>query len=267
MRLMLLMSIACAAAAQAQDAGGPSSLREMIDAAVKQVEIFDSAEATQPAEPLVALRWANNARGSEDGMTLLYVFRGRPLATACVYPWDGKLIHDLESLSRFSIVGRKDGAVIWHPQQSSLAFAPIPDAPAPAATRAQRLRQLKSLAEQFQSAMLGWKADSTDREQLRLLPKPLYRYEPKGGPVIDGAVFAFVMGTDPESLLLIEAVQSGDKLAWEFAFARRTSGELEGRHRERIVWHADRYPVMKDPNQPRFSVGTPIPREWLAPAK
>ena len=84
--------------------------------------------------------------------------------------------------------------------------------------------------------MLGWKADSTDREELRLLPKPLYRYEPKAGPVIDGAVFAFVMGTDPESLLLIEAVKSGGKqsgssrlpaarrASWKAATRRRSCG-------------------------------------------
>ena len=258
------MAFVCAADARAQEAAAPKSLREMIDASVKQVEIFDSLESTQPAEPLVALRWANNARGSEDGTTLLYVFRGRPLATACLYPWDHKLVQDFESLSRFSIVGKKDGTVIWHPQQPSVSFSPIPDAPAPEATRAQRLRQLRTLSEQFQSVMLGWKADNTDREQLRLLPKPLYRYEPKGGPVIDGAVFAFVMGTDPESLLLIEAVEHGDTARWEFAFARRTSGELEGRHRDKVVWHAARYPAMKDPNQPRISVGTPIPPALLA---
>jgi hypothetical protein len=75
------------------------------------------------------------------------------------------------------------------------------------------------------------------------------------------------MGTDPESLLLIEAVQEGDKSIWEFAFARRTSGELEGRHRDKVVWHAPRYPAMKDPNQPRFSLGTPIPPALLAPSR
>jgi len=239
------------------------TLREMIDASVKQVEIFAGSEAKTPADPLVALRWANNARGSEDGTTLLYIFKGRPLAAACLYPWDGRLVHDFESLSRGKIIGRKDGADIWHPQ-AGLQFAPIPDAPVPEATPAQRLRQLRVLSEQFQSAMLGWKADSTDREQLRLLPKPLYRYEPNAGPVIDGAVFAFAMGTDPESLLLIEAVEKDGKRAWEFAFARRTSGELEGRHREKVVWHADRYPAMKDPDLPRISVGAPIPPELLA---
>ena len=126
---------------------------------------------------------------------------------------------------------------------------------------------LRSLAEEFQSSMLGWKADSTDREELRLLPRPLYRYEPKDGPILDGAVFAFVMGTDPESLLLIEAVKGDNGNAkWEFAFARRTSGELEGRHKDKVVWHADRYPGMKDPNQPRLSIGQAIPPELLPAA-
>ena len=118
---------------------------------------------------------------------------------------------------------------------------------------------MKSLAAEFQSSMLGWKADSTDREELRLLPRPLYRYEPNGdagkeSTVIDGAVFAFVMGTDPESLLLIEAVKRGEKETWEFGFARRTSGELEGRHKDKVVWHANRYPQSTDPAQPHFSI-------------
>jgi hypothetical protein len=241
----------------------PQSLRELIDAAVDQVEVFANADAKDPAKPILALRWANNARGSEDGMTILYVHAGRPLAAACLYPWDKRLIHDFQSLSREKIVARKDGALVWQPQESSVEYAPIPDAPAPAETPTQRLRQLKSLAEQFQSAMLGWKADSTDREELRLLTRPLYRYEPKSGPVIDGAVFAFVMGTDPESLLLIEAVKGDDgKPTWQFAFARRTSGELEGRHQDKVVWHADRFP-QGGPTKSHFGIGSPIPADLL----
>jgi hypothetical protein len=259
----LLLIVVAQETGRAQQPGEFKTLRELIDASVKQVEIFDGTGAKAPAEPLVALRWANNARGSEDGTTLLYILAGKPLAAACLYPWDKKLVHDFEGLSRGKLIGRKDGADIWHPQ-TGLAFAPIPGADPPDEAPAQRLRQMRALSEQFQSVMLGWKADSTDREQLRLLPKPLFRYEPKSGPVIDGAVYAFVMGTDPESLLLIEAVESAGRRQWEFAFARRTSGELEGRHKGTVVWHADRYPEMKDPNQPRISVGTPIPPELLA---
>jgi hypothetical protein len=254
----------CSLLAQdATPASEPKSLRELIDAAVTSIDVLADADAKDPAKPLVALRWANNARGSEDGMTLLYVFEGRPLATACLYPWAGRLVHDFESISRGNIVARRESQIVWQPKESGVKFAPIPDAPPPEATPKERLRQMKSLAEQFQSSMLGWKADSTDREELRLLPRPLYRYESKDAAIIDGAVFAFVMGTDPESLLLIEAVSKGGEPAWEFAFARRTSGELEGRHKDKIVWHADRYPPNNDPSKPHFSIGAPIPAELL----
>jgi hypothetical protein len=244
------------------------SLRELIDAAVTSIDVLADADAKEVAQPLVALRWANNARGSEDGMTLLYVFEGKPLATACLYPWNKRLVHDFESLSRGNIVARKGSQLVWQPKESGVKFGSIPQAAPPEDTPTQRLRQMKALAEQFQSSMLGWKADSTDREELRLLPRPLYRYEPKEGAatgkvVIDGAVFAFVMGTDPESLLLIEAIKEGDRAAWEFAFARRTSGELEGRHKGKVVWHADRYPQTNDPTKPHFSIGAPIPPDLL----
>jgi hypothetical protein len=261
---LAFLTAPCAILAQEESPlAEPKSLRELIDAAVTSIDVFADADAKEPAKPVVALRWANNARGSEDGMTLLYVLEGRPLATACLYPWDKRLIHDFESISRGNIVARKDSQLVWQPKESGVQFARIPDAPPPEETPAQRLRQMKSLAEQFQSSMLGWKSDSTDREELRLLPRPLYRYESKDVAVFDGAVFAFVMGTDPESLLLIEAVNKGGEKAWEFAFARRTSGELEGRHKDQVVWHADRYPPNNDPSKPHFSIGAPIPPELL----
>jgi hypothetical protein len=248
----------------------PGTLREMIDASVDEIHIFADANVTERAKPLVALRWANNSRGdgSEDAATALYIYAGRPLAVACFYPWNGRLVRDFEGIARRPVVGRRDGAIIWHPESTAVQFADVPDAPPPEPTRSQRLRQMKSLAEQFGSTMLGWKSDDSDREELRLLPRPLCRYEPTEGEIIgsdvfDGAVFAFVMGTDPESLLLLEAVQQGDKTRWQYAFARRTSGELEGRHRDKVVWTAPRYPGTHDPREPHFSVGTLIPPELL----
>jgi hypothetical protein len=262
-----------------EDRPAPTNLRELIDAAVTQIEVLPAAgdqEADQePAKPLVALRWANNQRGSEDGLTILYIHKGRPLAAACLYPWAGELIHDFEALGRGKIEARRTGKTeaLWQPRESGVVFADIADAAPPDATAAGRLRQLKALAGQFQSTMLGWKSDDTDREELRLLPRPLYRYATGDGPVIDGAafdgaVFAFVMGTDPESLLLLEAVEDrGGKAKWQYGFARRTSGQLEGRHRDKVVWSAARYPETKDSRRPHFSVGTPIPSELLPTEK
>jgi hypothetical protein len=195
----------------------------------------------------VVMRWANNSRGSDDGMTVLYLAAGRPEAVCCVYPWQDSLMHEFGSLSRGTFVGKRDGHVAWTPAQPGLEFRPVPAADIPAASPGARLRQMKQLAGQFSSTMLGWKSDRSDRETLRLLPKPLYRYDSKRPDVLDGAVFAFVQGTDPESLLLIEAFKAKGASQWQYAFARRTSGELEGRHHDTVVWHADRFPQTSDP--------------------
>lgn len=244
-----------------EDAKEPSTLRELIDQSSKSYEVFANAQSEEPAEIIVALRWANNSRGSEDGTTVLYVAGGRPLAVCCIYPWASRLEHGFESLSRDKIVARRDGLVVWQPQEPGVKFATIPEAPTPEEGRTQRLRQMKMLAEQFQATMLGWKADSTDREELRLLSKPLYRYDPKAGPVIDGAVFAFVTGTDPEVLLLIEAVKAGASTTWQYAFVRRTSGQLEGRWQDNVVWEAARFPQQTDPKKSYYTIGTPLPPE------
>ena len=240
----------------AQQDSQAAKIRAVIDEVIGQHEVFIDSEGTVPLKVIPALRWSNNTRGTENAVTVLYVDKGRPFAAACLFPFDRGMIHDFQSLSREAdkIVARRDGRIVWQPQKAGVEFAPIPDAPDPADSRAARLRQIKQLAERFQSTMLGWKSESNDQEQLRLLNRPLYRYEPETGPVIDGAVFAFVQGTDPESLLLIELVQESSRPTWVYAFARRTAGKLEGRLDDKVVWTAPLNPEYKDPNGPHFTV-------------
>jgi hypothetical protein len=57
----------------------PKTVREFIDKSLKSYSVYPNADSDRPAEILTALRWANNTRGSEDGVTLLYVHGGRPL--------------------------------------------------------------------------------------------------------------------------------------------------------------------------------------------
>ncbi len=193
-------------------------------------------------------------------MTVLYQADGVPQAVCSIYPWEQQLCHEFDSLSRGQFVGRFQGNNVWTPTQPGVEFKPIPAAEPPGETPAVRLRQMKSLAAGFSSTMLGWRSDKSDREALRLLPQPLYRYEASPtGQRYDGAVFAFVQGTDPESLLLIEAVRHNDALVWEFAFVRQTSGELEGRHRETVVWHADRFPASNHPQGVHLTIPVPLP--------
>jgi hypothetical protein len=235
-------------------------IRTVIDEVLQRHQVFPSPESQEPLQVVPALRWSNNTRGTLNALTVLYVRKGRPYAVACLFPYDRGMIHDFQSLARESdpIVARRGGETVWRPQTAGVEYAPIPDAPAPRGSRPERLLQMKLLSERFESTLLGWKPDSNDKEKLRRLPQPIYRYDPEPGPVVDGAVFAFVQGTDPESLLLIELVQEGPKQHWVYAFARRTAGKLEGRLDGKVVWTAPLNPQYKDPRAPRFTVHMPL---------
>ena len=53
-----------------------------------------------------------------------------------------------------------------------------------------------------------------------------------------GALFAFVQGTDPEVLLLIESRRDDAGAAWKYGLARMTSRALAARHNDQEVWTA-----------------------------
>jgi hypothetical protein len=235
-------------------------LRAVIDQVLGRHAVFPSPESKEPLQVIPALRWSNSTRGTLNALTVLYVRKGRPYAVACLFPYDRGMIHDFQSLARESdkIVARRGGETVWRPEKAGVTYALIPDAPAPRSTRPERLRQMKKLAERFESTMLGWKIDTNDQEKLRRLPQPIYRYDPEPGPVVDGAVFAFVQGTDPESLLLIELAQEESQQRWVYAFARRTAGKLEARLDGKVVWTAPLNPEYKDPRLPHFTVHIPL---------
>ena len=62
---------------------------------------------------------------------------------------------------------------------------------------------------------------------MRLLTEPLYRYENTKGDLIDGGLFAFVVATDPDAFLLIEARRTKGGAA-ERRFATRMYTEVSG---------------------------------------
>jgi hypothetical protein len=80
-----------------------------------------------------------------------------------------------------------------------------------------------------------------------LLTQPLYRYEgldpgklDRG--VLDGAIFSFAVGTDPEVLLVLEARQLKDGARWEFAIARFHYVEMKAKYKDREVFSAEALP-------------------------
>jgi hypothetical protein len=69
-------------------------------------------------------------------------------------------------------------------------------------------------------------------------------------------MFAFVMGTDPEVVLLLEAVEREGKAVWQYAVARATAYAVEASLGDEVVWS-----VQSGPNPTNLmQIFRPIPR-------
>lgn len=198
------------------------------------------AELKFVSEPI--LRWSNPQQGTIYGGVFVWTLEGRPEIVASIFKWFAPHTHlsaEFHSLATGSVTASRDGGAVWWASQPGIAFQPVPDAPPPAATAAARLRQLRDLAKEFKSI-------KTDRDgnrgDLRLLPQPIYRYDSPKRDIQDGALFAFVEGTDPETFLLLESRKTGAGFEWQFACARMNSTAFEVQHREKKVWSIEVLP-------------------------
>jgi hypothetical protein len=128
----------------------------------------------------------------------------------------------------------------WAPKDG-LERRPLADVPEPAESAAARLAQMRQILRDFSAHM-----DASGEWELRLLPQPLMRYQPKSGQVVDGALFTFVWtrGTDPELILLLECRKTKAGKAWFYAPVRFSNRALWLKHQDVEVW---RSPVHEEP--------------------
>lgn len=193
-------------------------------------------------------RWTNPTRvGGQEGDVFLWTWKGRPEVVASIFSHphhDGKqrvVCHELHSLSENVLIVDREAPKQWAPRAAGVAMKPISGASAPAASPTQRTNQIRSLAREFSGRSLS---DQNQAWELRLLPKPLYRYESTDPAILDGAVFALVSsaGTDPEIILLIEARATPNGPEWTFGAARFSDMSLWLKHKDQEVWSAIRGP-------------------------
>ena len=198
-----------------------------------------------------------------DGTVWLWYGDGRPLAILQLWTQgDGPAVWYLSpsSLSTGLVAAEGEGGWQWTPTQAGVQFKPLPDAPAPAEKAPARLRQMKEFARRF-TAHQFWDPNN-QRTELRLLGQPIHRYTEPKRELLDGAVFAFCHDTDPEVILLIEAVQQGPAArTWRFGAARLASAELHLELDGRDVWQVPRAPgVVGDPSDPYWLFTRPMRR-------
>ena len=187
------------------------------------------------------LRFSNPVGGVPDGIVVMWKDGQRPAVFAQVFQIkDGRWLHECQSLALGTFKMQFGQKVFWQPSEAAEDFRPLPGAPTPAPSAGRRLVQMKAIAAEF-TAVDDFKISSADQEttlhELRLLPTPVYRYEDKDDGIADGAVFAFVHGTDPEIFLVLECASAKDgKSQWQYTLAPMTCWSVSVQHNEKHVW-------------------------------
>jgi hypothetical protein len=209
-------------------------------AAVYQITLGEKETGLKlVAEPV--LRWTNPVSNVPDGGLFLWLGpEGRPELAAQVFIAAGSTdlwLHEFQSLSTEPMTVARDRRAIWHPQKPGIELKAVDDAPAPAESAVQRLAQMRAIAQNLEAAD---DFEGKSRWELRLLVKPLHRYGKPKTEILDGALFAFAHGTDPEVFLMVEARGAAGKYHWNYALAPMTSYAVKVSDKGKEFWSAPR---------------------------
>jgi hypothetical protein len=228
-----------------------------VDAAAYDIRLASRPKEKLKLHPEPLLHWGNPARTGEDGAVFVWLLDGRPEVIGSVFTYRlPKVIrrkHEYHSLAAEPLTAKYEGQTVWAPSAAGISFRPVPDAQPPAGSARLRLTQMKSLARQFSARMVDREGQ---RSELRLLANPLIRYESPKRNILDGALFSFSLGTDPEVILVLEAAGEKDHAAWQYAFARYHYIDLTAFHKDQQVWHVETLPGIEG-----LEIGSPTYRD------
>ncbi len=201
-------------------------------------------------QPTPILQYTNPERGlQQHGASFVWTRNGQPLCIGSIWtvippedPQHRWISHELHSLATGPLrsmheprMSKRGPVPQWETEQPGIVWTAVPDAPEPAATASLRLVQMRRIAEQYTARLTSQVANERPGD-LRLLPKPLYRYPADAEGALDGGLFAFVQGTDPEVLLLLEAEKRSEGPRWRIAFARFTNATAAVQRDGQTVW-------------------------------
>ena len=211
------------------------------------LKLYQPPDATTPLAPTAnpVLGPYNNTTGpSRLGATFLWLAGERPVAAASVSirrrPTNS-VYCECTSLWSAALECRRDGTTLWTPQRVGLLHQPFRESPLPAESKARRLTQMRDFARRF--SVTCYRTEPEEATPLRLLTTPIYRFAAESDGILDGALFAFANATDPDALLLVEAVQdrAGAPAYWRYSLARMTSAKMAVWLDDQEIWSLTNY--------------------------
>ena len=188
------------------------------------------------------LKWSNPTEGALFGSVMIWTVDGRPETVASIYRWyvDKHEFHaEFKSLSTYRLKTMRDDESVWDTGKSDIAFRELAHDAPPAENESRRAQQMRAIAKRFSADLVH---PRKGRTELRLLTQPVYPYEKLPKDLLDGAMFAFVQGTDPEVLLLIEAEKTEGGARWKYAASRMNMFGLHLDLDGKQVWAAEPLP-------------------------
>jgi hypothetical protein len=208
------------------------------------------------------LRYTDPGGITTDASIWVWGGQGRPAIMAGVFfltqaDRDPKWSCELLSLADGGVAVSSDVGWSWAPDKGNLEWLAIEGAPGDSSR--QRLRQMKEIAGRYEITTF----ERTLKSQLRLMVQPLYRYADEERGLIDGAIFSYAAGTNPEALLLVECRKADEASSWHAAFARFGANFCQARKGEAVVWEC---PAVQrwDAKAPYFSQFGPVERVFDA---
>jgi hypothetical protein len=223
------------------------------------VRVGDRKEAGKVGDP--CLRWTNPIGTAPDGVVAVYAYNGgRPDAIAQFFKnGRGQWVNEFTIIPESDVTLMRGDREFWKPTEFVCKFKDLSGAPVPAGKPALRLPQMRALAADF--SVVDYFGANQTKQELRLLPQPVYRYAEEG-KIVDGACFVFALGTDPECCLLLEAYRDDKGSRYRYALAPMSIFKLEARYKDTSVWSIERRNAAGPKSREYFAGGyTPEPGE------
>ena len=233
---VLLISISFCSHLLAAD---PAAEKRLADMKQRVTELaLTGTDAKFSMEPL--LRFTDPTRRLQDATLWKLGEKGRPKAILVLekYSYHRYPSYELTVTSNAPPKSVSTDAFHWRPDRETIEWKTLKSPTPPSTRKLSRGSQMKQIAREFSVS----EKFEGQTYQLRMLPKPLLRYEDEKADLVDGSIFVFSHGTNPELLLLVEAHQSkDDKLTWKAGFARLGGAEFDVNYNRAPFQHIAQY--------------------------
>lgn len=260
-----------------QDSSGPDSadtedstpidehaqarMKLMLAAVQKYTVVLDGdSDKVAKVDPAGLLRWSNPRGDVADGMMAVYTTGPgeRPAAISNIYVHGPKLnglaMEAFADIHPGPIKLVRGSRKVWSPESRYSKFAILPDAPEPSDNPARRLVQIKRMADRFE-IIDGFREPRSPPvpQTLRRMTRPTYRYGKPDGEIIDGALFTYVIATDPEACLVIEIHRKDGRTFWQYMALPMTIYSLDAKLDGNAVWTKPEAGVFGNPKAPFYT--------------